>query len=270
MKKIFIHQIFYNEATKAQIIPGFAPMDNSLNERPDWREYWPIRNYLINNTLDENSLYGFFSPKFFSKTGLSSAVCYEFINSQSNEVDVFSFSPMYDLGAYFKNSFLQCITQEPASADCIRGAFNMLSSPIEIDSLIMHSGNNIFCNFFVAKPKFWRAWFEKCEIIWANAESNNTAIARGLNSFAATHDSPAAIKTFVIERVASLLLATNTSWVVRAYNPFLLPFSNSTLSRERSAMMQMDALKIAYVAQHRKEYLSLFDDVANLVRKKLS
>ena len=71
MKSIFIHQIFYNAYTEKSLDQGFIPLDNSDNVRPDWREYWPIRKYLINNELNENDLYGFFSPKFKEKTGLS-------------------------------------------------------------------------------------------------------------------------------------------------------------------------------------------------------
>jgi hypothetical protein len=62
-----IYQIYYSEATKAHNDPGFLPMDNLANERPDWREYWPIRNYLLNNNLEEDTRYGFLSPKFEAK-----------------------------------------------------------------------------------------------------------------------------------------------------------------------------------------------------------
>ena len=39
MKNIKIFQIFYNEATKNSNDPGFLPLDNMENPRPDWREY---------------------------------------------------------------------------------------------------------------------------------------------------------------------------------------------------------------------------------------
>ena len=42
-----IHQIYYSEQTRAELDPGFLPLDNSANERPDWREYWPIRRFLL-------------------------------------------------------------------------------------------------------------------------------------------------------------------------------------------------------------------------------
>lgn len=268
--KTNIYQICYNEETKKSRDIGFLSLDNTENQRPDWREYWPIRNHLLNELLDEDALYGFFSPKFKAKTGLSSDECFRFIYSQPRDIDVVSFSPFYDLGAFFQNSFFQCLKQHPNSKFAIEGALKILTPFQSIDDIVMHSGNNIFCNFFVAKPRFWRAWLENCELIWNECEKNSNSIARELNAVAKGHDSPAATKTFVIERIASLMLATNHSWKIRAYNPFELPFSNAGISKERSALIQMDALKIAYSEQKREEHLNLFKNIADLVVNKLN
>jgi hypothetical protein len=268
MSKAQIFQIFYDEETKNSLDPDFLPLDNFENSRPDWREYWPIRNFLLNNSLDEDCFYGFFSPKFKEKTGLTAKDCYGFVEQKSADLDVICFSPLFDLGAWFRNSFLHAISAHPNSAESILGALHILSPSININELVMHSGNNIFCNFFVAKPKFWRAWQEKCELIWAEAEAGEGPIARGLNALAEGHDSPAPIKTFVIERIASLMLASNESWKVRAYNPLMLPFSSAPIANERMALIQMDALKIAYANQRRAEFLSLHKSLGELVLKR--
>ena len=54
MPKIHIHQIYYSPETRAQLDAGFTPLDNLANERPDWREYWPIRNHLLRNALADD------------------------------------------------------------------------------------------------------------------------------------------------------------------------------------------------------------------------
>ncbi|WP_048812068.1 hypothetical protein [Polynucleobacter asymbioticus] len=269
MSNAQIFQIFYDAQTKKSLDPDFLPLDNLENSRPDWREYWPMRNYLLNNALDENCFYGFFSPKFKEKTGLSANDCLSFIGQQKSDLDVITFSPLFDLGAWFRNSFLQAISLHPNSTESIIGALHVLNPYININELVMHSGNNIFCNFFVAKPAFWKAWLENCELIWAEAEFNMSSIAHGLNSLAQGHDSPAPIKTFVIERIASLMLATNDSWKVRAYNSLDLPFSSAPIANERAALIQLDALKIAYADQKRAEYLSLHKTLGDLVLKKV-
>jgi hypothetical protein len=73
MPAIFIYQILNHYTKPGDLDPGFLVLDNSSNERPDWFEYWPIRKFLLSEPLDEESFYGFLSPKFKYKTNLSAA-----------------------------------------------------------------------------------------------------------------------------------------------------------------------------------------------------
>jgi len=40
-----VFQIHYDAASRAALDPDFEPLDNSRSERPDWYEYWPIRQF---------------------------------------------------------------------------------------------------------------------------------------------------------------------------------------------------------------------------------
>ena len=88
MADIFLHQIYYDEASRRSLMPGVIPLDNSKNERPDWFEFWVMLNFLRNNTLQDNAWYGFISPKFKSKTGLSSGDVVQKINTEGANADV--------------------------------------------------------------------------------------------------------------------------------------------------------------------------------------
>jgi predicted methyltransferase len=92
----------------------------------------------------------------------------------------------------------------------------------------------------------------------------------GLNLAAEGHHSNAPIKTFIIERVASLILASNDSWNIRAYNPLSLPLAPTLISKELTGLIQLDALKIAYAQTKREEYLNLFINIRNLISKKIN
>lgn len=72
-QQAFVRQIFHNEETRAQLDPGFLPLDNAPNLRPDWSEYWPIRQFVRSNSFFRDAGYGFFSPKFAAKTRLPAA-----------------------------------------------------------------------------------------------------------------------------------------------------------------------------------------------------
>jgi hypothetical protein len=86
-------QIFYDEKTRASLDRDFEPLDNTDSERADWYEYWPIRNWLSRNELNESSYYGFLSPRFGEKTRLSGAQVKEFVRT-AGDPDVVTFSPV--------------------------------------------------------------------------------------------------------------------------------------------------------------------------------
>ena len=79
MHPLHIYQILNHYTSRQDLDPGFDVLDNSANERPDWFEYWPIRRFLLNESLNEDAFYGFLSPKFHHKTNLSAALVRDFI-----------------------------------------------------------------------------------------------------------------------------------------------------------------------------------------------
>jgi len=149
-----IFQIYYNDLTKISNDKGFLQLDNTSNSRKDWSEYWPIRNYLLNNTLDDDIYYAFFSPKFLEKTGLSSEQVNNVL-SESND-DVVSFSPFFDQSAFFLNIFHQGAANHPTISECFEKVINFFDDKSDVNKIVMTSRNTIFCNFFAAKKKVWK------------------------------------------------------------------------------------------------------------------
>lgn len=256
MEDIHIYQIFYSEQTLADNDPGFNSLDNLSNERPDWSEYWPIRNFLLNNQLNESDYYGFFSPKFRIKTNLDSDTVYRFIRDHSNEADVFLFSPFFDQSAFPLNMFEQGAAQHRDIMAAFQGSAALVAPGVDLSTLVMDSRNTVFCNFIVAKPSFWKAWFDKCEQIYAVAEDGGTTLAANLNA-GTNHDGKISPnKVFVIERIASLLLCTEQQWRVMAYNPTHLPYSSARVAGYPLELIQLDALKMASATLKYPQYLA--------------
>src|ERR1700722_12687823 len=101
MREVHAFQILNHYTPRAELDPGFEVLDNSANERPDWYEYWPIRNFLVNQPLDENAYYGFLSPKFKIKTNLTAEQTRAFIAAAPADTDVVLFSPSIHKSAYY-------------------------------------------------------------------------------------------------------------------------------------------------------------------------
>lgn len=261
MDKIF--QIYYSETTKLQNDPGFLPLDNLANERPDWREYWPIRNYLLNNELEEDTRYGFFSPKFEAKTTLDSKQVEEFIGN--DDADVILFSPYFDQSAFNFNVFEQLEAAHEGSLLVAQECLRIVRPDVNIYSLIMDSRNTIYCNYFIANKKFWLTWLACCEAIFYIAEANDSALARRLNSDVVHDGGTASMKVFIIERMASFLLAVNKDLKVKIFNPMELPLGNAVWENFKSELCILDALKISFLTNPLPNYAHEFERL----RKKL-
>jgi hypothetical protein len=256
-----IYQIYYSSETKQQNDAGFLPMNNLSNTRPDWREYWPIRNFLLNQALDENKIYGFFSPKFKEKTGLNSEAVLAFIDE--HDADVYLFSPFFDQSAFFLNVFFQAESNHPGIHQTLDDCFYRLNSEASIADMVMDSSNTVFCNYFAAKPAFWKKWLSYCEEIFTIAESQLSELGAHLNENV-SHNPPAPAKVFVIERVASFLLATER-WRTATFNPMTLCFSISSISNYKQELVIMDALKAAYLHQKFPEHIEMHQFIRNSI-----
>jgi hypothetical protein len=266
-----IHQIYYSDGTRSQLDPGFIPLDNTPNLRADWREYWPIRNWLKSNSLRDDGYYGFFSPKFANKTRLDAARVHAFIDKAAGVPDVILFSPFFDQSAFSLNVFIQFHVHKDGN-EVMRESIKYIMPGFEhlTNSVLMDSRNTVFCNYFVAKPRFWAVWLEHCEMLFALAEAAESPLAKMLNSDVIHDGAHAQNKVFVIERIASWLLVTH-QFTSLAYDPWLLPHSNSWVAKYRNELIQLDALKIALGVQgypcYFEEYERLRGHVTSLASK---
>jgi len=261
-----IFQIFYDDETERSLDSGFIPLDNSGNERPDWSEYWPIRNYLLNNLLDDETYYGFLSPKFKLKTRLTSIDVHEYLSQ--TDVDVVSFSPFFDQMTFPFNPFEQASFYHEGSYPTILDAFGFLEPNFSIDRKVMTSSNTIFCNYFAAKKPFWLQWFDYCERLFNEAENNTSDLALRINSFTGHAYKMYPAKVFIMERVASFVLLMHKHFKVQTHNPINRPFGEPVFNQYKQELIQMDALKKAYVETGSIDYLEVYCSMRNeIVRK---
>ena len=62
-----LFQICYDNATRTSILPGCNIIDNSVEPLPGWFEFGAILHFLRTEVLDNDTWYGFLSPKFTEK-----------------------------------------------------------------------------------------------------------------------------------------------------------------------------------------------------------
>ncbi len=268
--KAFLYHIAYSTETLDAIEDGYLLLDNTENERPDWYEYWPIRKFFQQSpTLDESAYYGFFSPRFRDKTRLSYSDVVAFIESCDDWTDVFLFSPQPDIGAFFQNVFEGSDTADPGALATCQQFFDRVGFDVDLKTLVMDSRNIVFSNYFAAKPRFWRAWLELTEKLFAIAEQqgNEDELTQQL-SHKTAYPGAVARKVFVVEGIASLLLSQNT-WKTEICNPFIMNWSNQMGQFKQQAIIA-DALKIAMTQQGFPEYTAAYNQIRQQVFPKTS
>jgi len=261
MHATHIFQILNHYTPREALDPGFGVLDNSANVRPDWYEYWPIRNFLQTEPLDEEAYYGFLSPKFEAKTNLTAAMVNDFIQASDPATDVFLFSHSIHNGSYFLNVFEHGESDHPGLVQVSKRLFERMGRPVDMDRLVTDSRTMVYSNYFIAKPRFWRAWLAINEQMFVIAESPEDALGKELRTpapYRGRLDVP--MKIFIMERIATFILVTDSSFRARARDPFV--------AQRRVYKLPMaivcDALKIAYSTTGRGQYKDVFLMIQNL------
>ena len=258
MPAVHIHQIYYSPQ---QILdPGFTALDNTANPRPDWFEYWPMRSFLLRDGLDETAFYGFLSPRFKQKTNLDAADVQRFIAGCAADTEVVLFSPSIHNAAFYWNVFEHGDAEHPGLMAATEKFFARTRQP-SLENAVSDSRNTVHSNFFVAKPRFWRAWLALNEQLFHIAEDAADTLGQQLRQTTPYRGSEnVQLKIFLMERIATWILMNDASFAVCAHDPFA---ARSRIYKLPLALV-CDALKIAYATQHREQYKEAFALVSQL------
>ncbi len=246
--RIELYEILYDDSTWAARQPGWLPLDNRANPRPDWREYDPMRRFLLSQPLDDQTFYGFFSPRFAQKTGLQPTQVRAFVEQQASQADVCTFSPFFDQIGFFLNAFEQGDAVHPGFRDQAQALLHELGMPVDLHGLTGTSQDTVFCNYWVARGYVWRDWLVLCEPIHALAQQPGHW-QQVLDAPVRYERSAAPFKVFLMERMICLLLTQGAYRVRTAFLP-VQTWADATLAGAVNDIHVLNALKLAE-RQHR-------------------
>ncbi len=264
---IELRQICWSDETLENIPTGFIPIDYRRNDRPDWRELWPIRNFLHQHSLHDEVMYGFLSPKFSYKTGLSYEQVQDFINTHRSREDLAFFSPFWDLSSFALNVFEQGEMFHPGLMETAQLFVKESGIDIDLTRAVTHSGNSIFCNYVVGNRRFWERWLDLADRLVAYAEegAGSTYLRNLLNEDTCYGEQRLPRKIFVMERLPTLLLLVDPELTAAGYDCFRLPPSNTPLNRFFKEAVSCDALKRAHTASGSPAYLHTYRTLRNSI-----
>jgi hypothetical protein len=264
-----VYQIFYDDSSRESLDPGFLPLDNTRNARSGWFEFWPIREYLHKNTLDEQDWYGFLSPRFRAKTGVDPATLGRFLEFSEQRAEVALITAAWDQLAYFQNPFEQGDLWHPGLGALCQSVADALGLDIDLRSTVAHSGNFAYCNYLIAKPVYWRRWLALADQLFAlaeeGAEPHRSRLAALTNHYSRPNATP--MKAFVQERLPLLLMLRHrfrtTTLDVSAAGAIdpLFPAQ----PRTRALLQTCDQLKRTFTETHQAACIEAYRTVRALV-----
>jgi tetratricopeptide (TPR) repeat protein len=261
-KECRIYQIYYDETTKDSVDPCFIPLDNMENARPDWCEYWLIRKILMNNTFDDDTYLGFFSPKFLQKTGMEGYRVLELVRHFDG--DVLSLSPYFDQGAMYPSPFAQGEFNHPGLIKTTQELLSLLKIDLDLESLVCDQSTTIFCNYFVARYSFWKRWFAYAERIFNLCEGPDCELKRRLTTVTKYREGTQyAMKIFIMERLVTIVMEELGIKARVGINVADAPQLLQGPKENLSGLLLCDALK----GQYRNTGLAVFKELFTDIRK---
>ena len=196
-----------------------------------------------------------------------------FVQQHEAGADVMLFSPQPDMGAFFLNVFEQGEAFDAGLIAATEALLAHAGRPQRLQALVMDARQIVFSNYFVARPAFWREWLALCEPLWRVCEGEDETAPAGLREALTapttyrTGEVAAQRKVFVMERMASLLLATQPRWRSVAHNPFGFGWSMSRFRQHPTEAYISDALKRAWREQPWPQYLQAYVTVRERFQK---
>lgn len=261
---VHLYHIAYSQKTLETLRPGFRLLDNLSNPRPDWYESWPIRQFLLNHTLDEAAFYAFFSPKFFLKTGLDANDLRRFVSNDQDGTDAFFVCPQAEVGAVFLNPVIGSEFTDPGALATVQKSLDKAGLGLDIASQVIDSSTLVYSNYVIAKPAYWRRWLSIVECIYDIAENGSDKALQSELTHPTRYDGGVQRKVFLIECLPSLLF-TCDGMKVKSIPLNELSAAQGVMYPHREQAMACDAYKIAYNCTGNPVFLNLFHSAANAV-----
>ncbi len=202
---IFLHQIYFKSDQRGYLEPTFIPFDNSQNPNPEWHEYQTFLSESARGHADEQAYYGYVSWKFHMKTGVRGDEFLDFVRSHPG-ADVYFINPFHEYSLCFKNVWAQGDHFHPGLSELAQDVFQTIGYDFSLAEMVNSEADTAFCNYWIAKPTFWRTYIPYLTPILELAVSTkHPALAARLNAPVPRHPS-ATYLTFILERVFTSLV----------------------------------------------------------------
>jgi hypothetical protein len=267
-----IYQIYFDDESKNNLDSGFAALDNCQNVRPDWYEFWVIKNFLEEHTLEDDAWYGFLSPKFHLKTGLKSANVDQILDNFGDQADVVLIGDLgWDQIAYFQNSFEQGNIWHPGLMETSQKFFNHIGLQTDLSRLVSTTKDSVFSNYLIAKASYWDQWLKLAKSFFQTVENDELPEIGSLTTYG-SKSNLAPLKTFIQERFPSIILNNSSLRILSTDHSESSPIFTRLFNDDpetRAMLRCCDHLKQKYLITKDNSFLNQYYQVRKQIKFKV-
>lgn len=205
-----IHQIYYRYEQTTLLDPAFIPYDNTVNERPDWREYHVFRQEFFRGACQSDAVTGYVSWKFGAKTKTKGTHFHRFILSNPGH-DVYFVNPPQLVQEDFTNVWLQGEHHHPGLIEITEAVLRQAGRRLSLATLAHPPEATLFCNYWAGTNAFWKQYIAFCEPVYQAIEHTIDSKLRCRIDSRADKVIDACYRPFIMERLFTTLITLNAS-----------------------------------------------------------
>lgn len=209
-----IFQGVHHEASVAAHSELFKALDISRHIGNPYYEFAIMRD-LANSDTDKP--WGLVSWKFEAKTGITAAEFHEFVDKNISDADVVFVNPMIFWEAIVPNVWQQGEAAHPGIVDMA----SRLTGIDGLEQMVMKRDTFAYCQYFVAKPQFWRDYLEFIQSTIVDPlerGQHDNRLLKVIEQSAGHHNAPDAnYLPFIIERMFPTFLYNRPKYRVCAF-----------------------------------------------------
>lgn len=229
-------RLFELSAGNARTRPGFALLATPRDTR--FPEFEIIKQYFASNDVDESALYGFLSNKFLDESKTSKDSLESVTRLVPVGTNLISLTGQSNRFCLFASTLEEIEFSTPGFAAYAQSVW---PAPVsrQFPCLVMDLRQSVLGTNFLASPSFWREWIRLHRLLQET-----------LHPFL----------SLLLERLPSVMLATQPEWLAAAPVSFRLPEGAPVGPKAPGTVdaAAIDALKLAYNETGIPEYLATF------------
>lgn len=198
--------------------PRFIPLAIEENSFAAWREFRILIDFYRSRKHLGNDRNGIFSPKFRLKSQITADQFFAFCDEHP-DADVCLINPFPQWRYFAYNVWMQGECYHPGLTQCAQMLLDAAEIPIRIDATGRHGPTLMaYSNFWVANSQFWEAYvggvLNPIAKFLEQEPTHPAAIAVMTDTY---HSAQAPFLPFIIERLFSTFLSSNSEFRVASY-----------------------------------------------------